>query len=175
MRINADEIQSVHWVPITFFMYDNFVENWKKISYPTVKILYYLRWLKILERSSHYYYLWKKLEEFILGKIYYGGILLPDEMKYNVKGGSEDSYNVHPYSLKKRSSSANLLPYSNKKKPLILWGITLGITSDLVKSLLYILILKLFLDIKYVFVLFYFIYILYITLYLYIYCICKIG
>lgn len=137
MRISADEIQSVHWVPLTFFMYDNFVENWKKISYPTVKILYYLRWLKILERSSHYYYLWKKLEEFILGKIYYGGILLPDEMKYNVKGGgsNENSTSHNHSSLKKRNSSTTFLPYSNKTKPLILWGITLGMTSDLVDLL----------------------------------------
>jgi len=141
MHINADEIQSVHWVPITYFMYDNFVENWKKISYPTVKILSMLRWLQVLERSSKYYYLWKKLEEFVLGKVYYGGILLPEDMKYNIRGGSTDETSVSFQGSstltnpQRKYSGSSFLPYTNKKKPLILWGITLGMTSDLVDLL----------------------------------------
>jgi len=136
MHVNSDEIQSIHWVPLTFFMYDNFIDNWKRISYPSVKILYLLKWLKVLERSSQYYYLWKKIEEFILGKVYYGGILLPSDMKCNVKNVKSESVvgtSTPVIGSHRRNSNASFLPFSNKKKPLILWGITLGITSDLVK------------------------------------------
>ncbi|ORX77856.1 hypothetical protein BCR32DRAFT_282835 [Anaeromyces robustus] len=137
MHINADEIQSIHWVPLTYFMYDNFIDNWKRISYPAVKILYFLRWLQVLERSSKYYYLWKKLEELVLGKVYYGGILFPNDMKYNIVNGNEDSMrSSSSITNSRRYSGSSFLPYTtNKKKPLILWGITLGITSDLVDLL----------------------------------------
>ncbi|KAG4096997.1 hypothetical protein H8356DRAFT_941818 [Neocallimastix lanati (nom. inval.)] len=138
MHVNSDEIQSIHWVPLTFFMYDNFIDNWKRISYPSVKILYLLKWLKVLERSSQYYYLWKKIEEFILGKVYYGGILLPSDMKCNVKNVKSESVvgtSTPVIGSHRRNSNASFLPFSNKKKPLILWGITLGITSDLVDLL----------------------------------------
>ncbi|ORY86546.1 hypothetical protein LY90DRAFT_663197, partial [Neocallimastix californiae] len=143
LHVNSDEIQSIHWVPLTFFMYDNFINNWKKVSYPAVKILYLLKWLKVLEQSSQYYYLWKRIEEFILGKVSYGGILLPSDTNSKVtndndsdNGNNESAEGSSTYLLSSpKHSNTSFLPFASQKKPLILWGITLGITSDLVDLL----------------------------------------
>jgi len=123
-------------------MYDNFINNWKKVSYPAVKILYLLKWLKVLEQSSQYYYLWKRIEEFILGKVSYGGILLPSDTNSKVtndndsdNGNNESAEGSSTYLLSSpKHSNTSFLPFASQKKPLILWGITLGITSDLVKK-----------------------------------------